>query len=57
MTMFRRLVREDEGNTVLTYAWVVGVMTLVVQPQLVAAAAYRVGDLISLFGSQLAYLW
>ena len=62
MTMLRRLVCEDEGDTVLAYAVVVGatvtgLTTFIVQPQLVAAAFYRMGDLLSLFGSQVAYLW
>lgn len=53
-----RLVDEEEGNGVLGYLFVTGVLSvLVFQPELAVAFVYRLGDLLSLFGSQLGSLF
>ena len=53
-----RLVDEEEGSGALGYIVVTGVLSvLVFQPELAVAAVYRLGDLLSLFGSQLGALF
>jgi len=48
-----RFVDEKNGNGVLGYVLVTGVLSvLVFQPELAVAFIYRLGDLLSLFGSQ-----
>ena len=49
-----RLVQEERGNAALGYFLVTGVLSVMVfQPELAAAAVYRLGDLLSLLGSQM----
>ncbi len=53
-----RLVDDEDGNGVLGYLLVTGVLSvLVFQPELAVAFVYRLGDLLSLFGSQLEALF
>lgn len=53
-----RFVDDEDGNGVLGYVLVTGVLSvLVFQPELVAAFVYRLGDLLSLFGSQVEALF
>ena len=49
-----RLVQEERGNATLAYFLVTGVLSVIVfQPELAAAVVYRLGDLLSLLGSQI----
>lgn len=49
-----RLAREDSGHGLWAYALITGFFSvLVLQPELVAAAVYRLADLLKLFLSQL----
>ena len=51
--LWRRVVREERGVGTLPYVILsVFCTTAVFRPDLIAAAAYRLADLISLFGSQ-----
>ena len=53
-----RLVDEEDGSGALDYLLVTGVLSvLVFQPELAVAFVYRLGDLLSLFGSQLEALF
>ena len=53
-----RLVEEEDGNGVLAYIFVTGVLSvLVFQPELAVAIVYRLGDLLSLFHSQVESLF
>ena len=53
-----RLVDEEDGNGILGYLLVTSVLSvLVFQPELAAAFVYRLGDLLSLLGSQLEALF
>ena len=53
-----RFVAEEDGNGVLGYLFVTGVLSvLVFQPELAVAIVSRLGDLLSLFGSQLESLF
>jgi len=53
-----RLVEEEDGNGVLAYIFVTGVLSvLVFQPELAVAVVYRLGDLLSLFHSQVESLF
>ena len=56
--LWSRLVDEEDGSGALGYLLVTGVLSvLVFQPELAAAFVYRLGDLLSLFGSQLGSLF
>ena len=47
-----RLVQEERGHAALGYFLVTGVLSVIVfQPEVAAAAVYRLGDLLSLLGS------
>ncbi len=49
----QRLVHEERGHVALGYFLVTGVLSVIVfQPEVAAAVVYRLGDLLSLFGSQ-----
>jgi hypothetical protein len=49
-----RLVQEERGHAALGYFLVTTVLSVIVfQPELAAAAVYRLGDLLSLLGSQI----
>ena len=53
-----RLVDDEDGSRALGYLLVTGVLSILVfQPELAAAFVYRLGDLLSLFGSQLGSLF
>ena len=54
-----RFVYEEDGNGVVGYIMVTGVLLsiLVFQPELAVAFVYRLGDLLSLFGSQVEALF
>ena len=48
-----RLVQEERGHAALGYFLVTGFLSVIVfQPEVAAAVVYRLGDLLSLFGSQ-----
>ena len=52
--LITRLVHEENGNGLLGYVLVTGFFgVLVFQPELIVAVVYRLGDLMSLFVSQL----
>ena len=52
-TLFRRVVREERGVAHLPYIILsLFCTTAVFRPDLIAAAAYRLADLFSLFQSQ-----
>ena len=52
--LINRLVWDEGGNALWAYALVTGLFSvLVFQPELLAGAVYRLGDLINLFLSQL----
>ena len=56
--LLHRLVAEERGNGVIGYVLITGFFSvLVFQPELVVAAVYRLGDLMSLFVSQLESLF
>ena len=51
--MISRLVTDESGHGLWVYALVTGFFSvLVFQPELIAAAVYRVADLLHLFLSQ-----
>ena len=53
-----RFIDEEDGNGILGYVLVTGVLSvLVFQPELAVAFVYRLGDLLSLFGSQVEALF
>lgn len=53
-----RLVWDESGNGLLAYALITGFFSvLVLQPELVAAAAYRLADLLALLMSQIGLVF
>ncbi len=56
--LLARLGREEDGHHLIVYALWVGAATAIVEPYLILAAAYRMGDLFLLLQSQLqSFSW
>ena len=54
--LLNTLVEEDDGHGTAIYALWVGVATAIVEPYLVFAVMYRIGDFLLLFANQLRTL-
>ncbi len=56
--LIRRLFVEEDGHAPLAYAFVTGVLSvLVFRPELAVAVVYRLADFLSLLGSRIDSLF
>ena len=56
-TFWLRLLREDEGQHLIAYAFMACLTTLIVQPELVAAMLDNLAALVRLYANQADSLW